>query len=74
MVNHINVLVAIFSEKESHAVFLLNKFNVSRLDIVNFYFTRYFKKVSSENEINDPIEEVKTKKTKKRLLGKSLRW
>ncbi len=31
-----NVLVAIFSEKQSHAVFLLGKEGVSRLDVVNF--------------------------------------
>jgi ATP-dependent Clp protease ATP-binding subunit ClpA len=30
------VLVAIFSEKQSHAVFLLGKEGVSRLDVVNF--------------------------------------
>ncbi len=31
-----NVLVAIFSEKQSHAVFLLGKEGVSRLEVVNF--------------------------------------
>ena len=31
-----NVLVAIFSEQESHAVFLLNQQDVNRIDIVNF--------------------------------------
>lgn len=31
-----NVLVAIFSEQESHAAYLLKKNDVSRLDIVNF--------------------------------------
>ncbi len=31
-----NVLVAIFSEKQSHAVHLLNRSDVSRLDVVNF--------------------------------------
>jgi ATP-dependent Clp protease ATP-binding subunit ClpA len=31
-----NVLVAIFSEKDSYAVFLLNKFEVSRLDVVEY--------------------------------------
>ena len=33
---HINILVAIFSEKESHAVYLLTKHGVSRLDVVTF--------------------------------------
>ncbi len=32
----LNVLVAIFSEKQSHAVFLLGKQNVTRLDVVHF--------------------------------------
>jgi ATP-dependent Clp protease ATP-binding subunit ClpA len=30
-----NVLVAIFSEKDSHAVYLLNKYGVTRLDVVD---------------------------------------
>jgi len=32
----VNVLVAVFSEKQSHAVFLLARQNVTRLDVVNF--------------------------------------
>ncbi len=35
-VNSGNVLVAIFAEQESHAVYFLNKQNVQRLDVVNF--------------------------------------
>jgi ATP-dependent Clp protease ATP-binding subunit ClpA len=31
-----NVLVAIFSEKDSYAIFLLNKFDVTRLDVVEY--------------------------------------
>ena len=31
-----NVLVAIFSEQESHAVYVLKSFDISRLDVVNF--------------------------------------
>ncbi|MDF7681301.1 ATP-dependent Clp protease ATP-binding subunit ClpA [Enterobacteriaceae bacterium ESL0689] len=31
-----NILVAIFSEQESHAAYLLSKHEVSRLDVVNF--------------------------------------
>ncbi|MGE0081687.1 MAG: ATP-dependent Clp protease ATP-binding subunit ClpA [Thiohalomonadaceae bacterium] len=34
--NGANVLVAIFSEKESQAVYFLNKHNVSRLDVINY--------------------------------------
>ena len=36
VVKAINVLVAIFSEKESHAVYLLSKAGMSRLDVVTF--------------------------------------
>jgi ATP-dependent Clp protease ATP-binding subunit ClpA len=35
-VNGANVLVALFSERESHAVFFLQEQDVSRLDVVNF--------------------------------------
>ena len=31
-----NVLVAIFSEKDSYAIYLLNKFDVSRLEVVDY--------------------------------------
>jgi len=31
-----NVLVAIFSEKDSYAIYLLNKFNVTRLEVVDY--------------------------------------
>ena len=31
-----NVLVAIFSEKDSYAIYLLNKFDVTRLDVVEY--------------------------------------
>ncbi len=35
-VNGANVLVAIFGEKDSHAVYYLQKQNITRLDVVNF--------------------------------------
>ncbi len=31
-----NLLVAIFSEKESHALYVLNKYNVERIDVVSY--------------------------------------
>ncbi len=34
--NGANVLVAIFSERESHAVYFLQQLNLNRLDVVNF--------------------------------------
>ncbi len=36
VVKPINILVAIFSEKESQSVFILNKYKISRLDVVTF--------------------------------------
>jgi ATP-dependent Clp protease ATP-binding subunit ClpA len=42
-----NVLVAIFSEKQSHAVYLLNRQNVSRLDVVN-YISHGLSKIAEE--------------------------
>jgi ATP-dependent Clp protease ATP-binding subunit ClpA len=42
-----NVLVAIFGEKQSHAVYLLNRQNVSRLDVVN-YMSHGLSKIAEE--------------------------
>ncbi len=42
-----NVLVAIFGEQESHAVFLLSEQNISRLDVVN-YISHGISKVSGD--------------------------
>ncbi len=50
-----NVLVAIFSEKQSHAVFLLSRQDVSRLDVVN-YISHGMSK--TENEKSDSKEET----------------
>lgn len=44
-----NVLVAIFSEQESQAVFLLKQQNVARIDVVN-YISHGISKVSGSNE------------------------
>ncbi|CAA0118904.1 ATP-dependent Clp protease ATP-binding subunit ClpA [Halioglobus japonicus] len=48
-----NVLVAIFSEQESQAVFFLKTQNVARLDVVN-YMTHGISKVSNEGESPEP--------------------
>ena len=48
VVKPINILVAIFSEKESHSVFLLNKYKLSRLDVVSYL--SHGSKTSSVNE------------------------
>lgn len=54
-----NVLVAIYGEQESQAVYLLHQLDVSRLDIVN-YVSHGISKVSDENEENEiePSEEM----------------
>ncbi|MFN3884133.1 MAG: ATP-dependent Clp protease ATP-binding subunit ClpA [Rhodocyclaceae bacterium] len=47
-VNGANVLVAIFGEKDSHAVYFLHKQNISRLDVVN-YISHGITKVPAHN-------------------------
>ena len=44
-----NVLVAIFSEQDSHAVYLLNRHNIERLDVTN-YLAHGTTRISEENE------------------------
>ena len=44
-----NVLVAIFGEQESHAVYLLSQHDLARLDVVN-YISHGISKVSDEQE------------------------
>ena len=58
VVKPINILVAIFSEKESHSVFLLNKYKLSRLDVVT-YLSHGPKTSSVDNKTveNDPSNE-----------------
>ena len=48
-----NVLVAIFSEQESQAVFFLKTQSVARLDVVN-YITHGISKVANDNEAGEP--------------------
>jgi ATP-dependent Clp protease ATP-binding subunit ClpA len=48
-----NVLVAIFSEQESQAVYFLNKLNITRLDVVN-YISHGISKVHDQTE--EPLE------------------
>ena len=50
-----NVLVAIFSEKDSYAIYLLNKFNVTRLDVVD-YISHGISPV--EKSAGDSVEET----------------
>lgn len=59
-VNGANVLVAIFGEKDSHAVYFLQRQGITRLDIVNFIAHGVSKvspsKISSEGEIESEKE------------------
>ena len=58
-VNGANVLVAIFGERESHAVYLLNQQSIARLDVVNC-ISHGISKVSdddSNEDINSAPEE-----------------
>ncbi|HEY6516830.1 MAG TPA: ATP-dependent Clp protease ATP-binding subunit ClpA [Steroidobacteraceae bacterium] len=50
-----NVLVAIFSEKQSHAVFLLNRQHVTRLDVVN-YISHGLSKIAEEKTDKDEAQ------------------
>lgn len=47
-----NVLVAIFSEQESQAVYLLNRQDISRLDVVN-YISHGFSRIDEDGPIDD---------------------
>jgi ATP-dependent Clp protease ATP-binding subunit ClpA len=53
-----NVLVAIFGEKESHAVYFLHKQNISRFDVVN-YISHGISKIPGEHQPQEsnPTEE-----------------
>ena len=55
-INGANVLVSIFSERESHAVYFLQKQDMSRLDALNFISHGIEK---NENEIEGEVEEEK---------------
>jgi ATP-dependent Clp protease ATP-binding subunit ClpA len=51
-----NVLIAIFGEKESHAVYFLHKQNISRFDVVNF-ISHGISKVPGENQGELPAQD-----------------
>lgn len=51
-----NVLVALLSEQESHAVYLLNKHQITRLDVVN-YLSHGISKVADEDELGGLLED-----------------
>ena len=55
VVKPINLLVAIFSEKESHSVYLLSKQGIGRLDIVSYI--SHGKTSTSDESIESPDED-----------------
>jgi ATP-dependent Clp protease ATP-binding subunit ClpA len=57
-VNGSNVLVAIFSEQESQAAYILKKENITRLDIVNFISHGVAKTDKDENYQTENIGEM----------------
>ncbi|MBH0090061.1 ATP-dependent Clp protease ATP-binding subunit ClpA [Pseudoalteromonas sp. AS84] len=68
-VTGVNVLVAIFSEQESQAVYLLKKHDVSRLDIVNF-ISHGISKADDDlgndsDDIHDEVQEVQNEEASK---------
>ena len=79
-----NILVAIFSEQDSHAVYLLNKQNLTRLDVVN-YISHGISKVSQESDddlkrltdeesdtrsSDDPLQKYATNLNEEARLGR----
>ena len=67
-----NVLVAIFGERESHAVYLLNQQNIARLDIVNCIshgISKDNEETEGEDDFDDsPDNEALTDKEEKSAL------
>ena len=59
VVKPINILVAIFSEKESHSVFLLNKNNLNRLAVVS-YISHGATKKKDEAQVDEDQEVSET--------------
>lgn len=55
-----NILVAIFAEKESHAVYFLHKQNISRFDVVNYLSHGITKLPEGQSELPAPEEAEET--------------
>ena len=56
-----NVLVAIFGEKDSHAVYFLHQQGIARLDVVNFIAHGIEKELDKENESDEVDENIDQK-------------
>ena len=67
VVKPINLLVAIFSEKESHSVFLLSKQGIGRLDIVSYISNGKPDEISTESNSTESDEVTDTASTNNEL-------
>ena len=67
VVKPINLLVAIFSEKESHSVFLLSKQGIGRLDIVSYISHGKPDEISTESNSAESDEVTDTASTNNEL-------
>ena len=69
-VNGINVLVAIFGERESHAVYFLNQQNITKLDITN-YISHGITNIDEETEsdIGEIENESHQEKSSENMLN-----
>jgi ATP-dependent Clp protease ATP-binding subunit ClpA len=79
-----NVLVAIFSEQDSHAVYLLNKHSIERLDVTNYLshgitrvedgedesFTHEAESIPDDGEKSNPLEKFATNLNELAMAGK----
>jgi ATP-dependent Clp protease ATP-binding subunit ClpA len=79
-----NVLVAIFSEQDSHAVYLLSKHNIERLDVTNYLshgitrvedgedepFTHDAETLPEDGEKSNPLEKFATNLNELAIAGK----
>ena len=68
-----NVLVAIFGEKDSHAVYYLQQQGVTRLDVVNFISHGIAKTNSARRREGEQRRESRSRKTRLRKRKRRLR-
>ncbi len=70
-VTTLNVLVAMFAEKDTHAVYLLGEQGVSRLDVVNFISHGIAKNNPSAQQPSESPQENEDKEEAKSAQGKT---
>jgi ATP-dependent Clp protease ATP-binding subunit ClpA len=70
-VTGLNVLVAIFNEQDAQAVYLLNKQQITRLDILN-YISHGIRKLAERDESEDAGEEGEQASEREESAGSAL--